>query len=201
MGALIMFTVVQFTMIGRGVATGERFSALQWLGTLIAFSAMAWLLWPSQDASGTAIPIWAAASMALAGVGWGVYSLIGRGETAPLLATTGNFARATLLALLFSLPVLALLPESMPSTGATIAAIASGAITSGIGYAIWYAALPGLTRMQASIMQLSVPAIAALGGVLFLNEVLTPRMIISTALILSGVGAAMMLQRRTVTNP
>ncbi len=194
-GALILFTLVQFTMMGRGLTTGERFGRAQWLGALTAFAAMVWLLWPAQDQPETIVPIWAVASMAAAGVGWGIYSLIGRAEAAPLLSTTGNFARAALLGVVISVPVLSVMPEAFPSAQATAAAVASGAITSGIGYAIWYAALPGLSRMQAGVMQLSVPALAALGGVWLLSEPLTPRMTVSIALVLTGVGATMFLKR------
>ncbi len=203
LGALILFTAVQFTMMGRGVAKGERLGAFQWLGVLIAFAAMVWLLWPahriSETVSETAlgnIPLWAAASMSLAGMGWGVYSLIGRGASSPLLATSGNFARAALMALILTIPIFLISPEARPAGTALIAAVTSGAITSGLGYAIWYAALPGLSRMQAGIMQLTVPALAALGGVLFLGEILTPRLMISTVLILTGVGAATLSRRK-----
>jgi len=200
LGALILFTMVQFTMMGRGVATGERLGTVQCLGALTAFGAMIWLLWPTENGNGGAVPLWAVASMSAAGMGWGVYSLIGRGVAAPLLVTAGNFARAALIALLLSLPIFFVLPEAQPKGTAILAAVTSGAITSAMGYAIWYAALQGLSRMQAGIMQLSVPALAALGGVMFLGEMLTPRLMISTLLILAGVGVATLSRRRAV-NP
>lgn len=187
-GALILFAVVQFTMMGRGVAMGERFSAVQWLGSLMAFGSMVWLLWPTAKIGGQSTSIWAIAPMIAAGIGWGVYSLIGRDAKSPLLATTGNFLRASIIALALSLPIFYWLPEALPSQTAIIAAIASGAITSGLGYAIWYAALPGFSRSQAGIMQLSVPALAAIGGVLFIGEVLTGQLIISTVVVLAGIG-------------
>lgn len=190
LGALVLFTAVQFTMMGRGITVGEQLTSLQWLGALIAFVAMIWLLWPVNNASHSLAPIWAIASMIAAGVGWGAYSLIGRQETAPLLATTGNFARAALIALCLSIPIFILSPEAAPPRNAVLAAITSGAITSGIGYAIWYAAVPSLSRMQAGIMQLSVPALAALGGIIFLNETMTPRLWVSAVLILIGVAVA-----------
>ena len=193
LGALILFTAVQFTMLGQGLVSGERLTGLQWAGTALAFSAMIWLLGPGANRPEP----WAVAAMTAAGIGWGVYSLLGRGVKAPLNATSGNFARAAIIALLLSLPIFWSFPEIKPSGTAIIAAITSGAITSGIGYAIWYAALPGLTRMQAGVMQLSVPAIAALGGVLFLGEILTSRLMISTAVILFGVGIATLERPKT----
>lgn len=186
LGALILFTAVQFTMLGQGLISGERLRPLQWTGTAMAFGAMVWLLSPGVDRPA----LWAVGAMTAAGMGWGVYSLLGRGVKAPLNATSGNFARAALIALVLSVPIFWISSEIQPSMTAVAAAIISGAITSGVGYAIWYAALPGLTRMQAGIMQLSVPAIAALGGVLFLGEVLTSRLLISTSVILLGVGIA-----------
>ena len=195
-GALILFTMVQLTMMGRGAMTGERLSLYQWLGALIAFGAMVWLLWPVQGVPDQAIPLWAVVSMSAAGIGWGMYSLIGRGAAAPLLATTGNFARAALIALVLSLPIFLARPEAWPNGPSTLAAIASGAITSGIGYALWYTALPGLTRTKAGILQLSVPAIAAIGGVILLGEVLTTRLAISALLILAGVSLVILTQRQ-----
>lgn len=193
LGALILFTAVQFTMLGQGLVSGERLSAVQWIGTATAFSAMVWLLAPGANRP----DLWAVAAMIAAGMGWGVYSLLGRGVTAPLFATTGNFVRAALIAIALSLPVFWVMPETVPNTSAIIAALTSGAITSGIGYAIWYAALPGLSRMQAGIMQLSVPAIAALGGVVFLGEILTSRLLISTSVILMGVGIATLVRPKS----
>lgn len=187
LGALILFTAVQFTMLGQGLASGERLSPVQSAGTAMAFGAMIWLLWPG-DSTGQSF--WAVSAMIAAGMGWGVYSLLGRGVKAPINATAGNFVRAAVIAIVLSLPILWISPEIQPSTSAVMAAIMSGAITSGVGYAIWYAALPGLSRMQAGIMQLSVPAIAALGGVAVLGEILTSRLIISTSIILLGVGVA-----------
>jgi len=186
LGALILFAVVQFTMMGQGLLSGERMTAWQWLGSIVAFASMVWLLSPDAEAP----PLWAVAAMSAAGFGWGVYSLLGRGTHEPLIATTGNFIRAAIMTLAISPVVFIAMPEVWPAQKAVLAAITSGAITSGVGYAIWYAVLPGLSRMQAGIMQLSVPALAAVGGVIFLAETVTPQLIIATTLILSGVGVA-----------
>lgn len=191
LGALILFAMVQFTMLGAGVQAGERLSPRQWCGAGVAFAALIWLLWPNHNSDTGQGPAYLAVlSMAAAGIGWGVYSLVGRKSPNPLLSTAGNFTRASLIALILTIPVLFLSPEIKASSHAVIAAVVSGALTSGVGYAIWYTVLPKLTRSQAGIMQLSVPAIAAIGGIIFLSEVLTQRVAISTALILLGVGLA-----------
>ncbi len=198
LGALILFTFVQFTMLGRGVFTGERLTPPQWAGAALAFIAMAWLLWPKSNALITSPSIyWALIAMSIAGVSWGAYSLIGRSATDPLKETSGNFARAALLALILTVPITLINPEPIPALPVIIAAILSGAVTSALGYAIWYAILPQLSRIQAGVMQLSVPAIAAFGGVLFLDEHLTQRLVICTALILLGVGIATTPQKST----
>ena len=197
LGALILFTWVQFTMLGRAAAIGERFSIVQWTGTILAFLALAWLLWPSENAIITGYSsILALGSMSFAGISWGIYSLIGRGATDPIAETSGNFSRATLIALIVSVPVMLFRPEPLPGTPAFLAAVTSGALTSGLGYAVWYSILPFLSRMQAGVMQLSVPAIASIGGVLLLGEVLTQRLAISTILILFGVGIATLSPRK-----
>ena len=197
LGALILFTWVQFTMLGRAAAIGERFSIVQWAGTILAFLALAWLLWPSENAITTGYSsILALGAMSFAGISWGIYSLIGRGATDPIAETSGNFSRATLIALIVSVPVMLIRPEPLPSTPAFLAAVTSGALTSGLGYAVWYSILPFLSRMQAGVMQLSVPAIASIGGVLLLGEVLTQRLAISTILILFGVGIATLSPRK-----
>ncbi|MFP4003272.1 MAG: EamA family transporter, partial [Alphaproteobacteria bacterium] len=131
--------------------------------------------------------------MGLAGSAWGVYSLMGRGERDPVAGTARNF--------LFTVPLALALFLAGPSWGeaqwAGIAlAVTSGALTSGLGYVIWYAALPGLTPMSASVVQLSVPAVAAAGGILFLGELLTLRLLIATVLILGGIYVTVRAARR-----
>lgn len=199
LGALILFAMVQFTMLGAGLQAGERLSPLQWYGTGLAFAALVWLLWPHHNEAANQAPAYLAiVSMAAAGIGWGVYSLVGRKSPNPLLSTAGNFTRASLIALVLTIPALFFSPEINTSSYALIAAVVSGALTSGVGYAIWYAVLPKLSRSQAGIMQLSVPAIASIGGILFLGEVLTPRVAISTGLILLGVGLATLSKKQPI---
>ncbi|MEO0449368.1 MAG: DMT family transporter [Pseudomonadota bacterium] len=188
MGAIILFAMVQITMLGWGLARGEVLSALQWSGFVIAVIALIWLVSPGLEAP----PFWAAAMMAIAGMGWGAYSLIGRSVTDATAATAGNFVRASVLALPCLGAALALFPEPRPPMDGVVIAIASGAITSGLGYVIWYQALKGLTATRAGIAQLSVPAIAAIGGVVFLSEPVTLRFTLATMAILSGVALAVL---------
>lgn len=199
LGALILFASVQMTMLGWGLKQGERLSAVQAGGLVLAVGALTWLLLPGAIAADRGGPVsppgWASAAMAVSGMAWGVYSLIGRGARLPTAATAGNFWRASLLALALSLPVLLLRPESGPSAVGIACAIASGAIASGLGYAVWYAALPGLRATQAGIAQLSVPALATAGGIVLLGEPLTWRLGIATALVLTGVGLATLTRR------
>ena len=178
-GALILFGVVQITMISVGVAKGARPMPLQWLGVVIAFGGLSYLLAPGLSAP----PLKGAALMALAGLGWGVYSLMGKGETDPVAGTARNF----LLAAPLSFALLLWPGETHAELGGVALAVASGALASGAGYVIWYAALKGLTTMSASVVQLAVPAIAALGGILFLSEAMTPRLAIASILILGGI--------------
>lgn len=185
-GALILFALVQITMIGWGLAQGERLTPARWLGLLLAICGLVWLLLPGLDAP----PLAGAGLMALSGIAWGIYSLRGRGKPAPTASTAGNFLRAAILALLIALPLLFLLPETPPSPAGITYAILSGAVTSGLGYAIWYAALRDLTASLAGIAQLTVPALAALGGMLALGEPLTPRFLSATTAILLGVALA-----------
>lgn len=185
-GAVILFAVVQVTMIGFGIAKGERPAPLQWAGLTLAFAALIWLVSPGVEAPS----LIATLSMTMAGIGWGIYSLLGRGGGNPTAATTGNFIRAAIIAGLVSPGILYVSPEVLPSPRGATLAILSGAVTSGLGYAIWYTALKGLTATRASIAQLSVPAIAAAGGVMFLNEPITLRFALATTLILAGVAMA-----------
>ena len=191
MGAIIMFAMVQISMLGWGLYRGERMTALQWSGFALAVCALIWLVSPSLEAP----PLWAAGMMSLAGLGWGVYSLLGRGEGDPTAATAGNFIWASLLAL----PVLGLVllfqPEPAPPLSGIMMAITSGALTSGLGYVIWYQALKQLSASRAGIAQLSVPALAALGGVLFLAEPITLRFALATSGILIGIALAALTVR------
>ena len=180
-GALLLFGAVQATMITVGVIRGERLSALQTAGLLLAYAGLVDLVLPGLSAP----PFQSAALMLAAGAAWGVYSLRAKGAGDPMAVTAGNFLRAVPMALLVS--VIAIPQRSVDLTGA-VYAIASGAITSGLGYAIWYTALRDLRATVAATVQLSVPVIAAAGGVLLLSEPLTVRLMLATALILGGVG-------------
>jgi drug/metabolite transporter (DMT)-like permease len=190
-GAIILFAVVQITMLGWAIGHGERPTGLQWLGLTIALAALVWLVSPSVEAP----PLLAALAMAVAGIGWGAYSLLGKGAGDPTRATAGNFIRASLIAAVLAVlavPAFMLYPETIPSMNGVVLAIASGAITSGLGYAIWYTALKDLTSTRAGIAQLSVPAIAAIGGVMFLSEPITLRFALASGAILGGVALAVL---------
>ena len=191
LGALVLFASVQLTMIGWALVRGDRLGVLQWSGLALASAALVWLLSPG----GAAPPPLAVAAMLAAGIGWGAYSLIGRSATQPTAATAGNFLRAGLIALALTPLVLIAAPEALPSRTALLAAIASGALASGLGYAIWYGALPGLGRAQAGALQLSVPPLAALGGTVFLSEPLTVRLVLATLAILAGVSLVLFTAR------
>ncbi len=190
-GALLLFGAVQTTMLLWGWHRGERLSALQGSGIALALCGLVGLVFPGISAP----PLQAAALMLGAGLAWGIYSLRGRGGTNPLSATTGNFFRAVPLALLAS----ALLREQFHFDARGVAfACTSGALTSGVGYAIWYAALRDLDATRAAVVQLCVPALAAAGGVLFLGENLGLRLIMASLAILGGVGLAIAGRRRPI---
>lgn len=182
-GALILFGFVQITMIGGAVAAGERPTARQWTGLLLAGGGLVYLLLPGISAP----PLGSALLMAVAGTGWGVYSLRGRGARAPITETRANFLRAVPLAVAVSL---ATAPALHVELEGALLAIASGALASGLGYTIWYAALPRLTSMSAGVVQLSVPVLAALAGVLLLSESVTFRLGASGVVVLGGIALA-----------
>lgn len=186
-GALILFGSVQLTMMTAALAAGERPRPLEWAGYGLALLGLGGLVAPGLDAP----PVGAALLMALAGVAWGVYTLRGRGATDPLGETAANFGRALPFVLLT-----ALVPGPRHASGQGVAlAITSGAVASGLGYALWYRALPGLTAARAATLQLAVPVLAALGGVAFLGEALTPRLLVSSVLVLGGIGLAVRARR------
>jgi drug/metabolite transporter (DMT)-like permease len=189
-GALILFAAVQITMVGAALLSGDRPHRLEWIGLLLALLGLVYLLLPGLAAP----PLGAAAMMVLAGVCWGVYSLRGRKAGSALTDTASNFLRCVPATLAVSIWFADGI--SLSSKGVVIAII-SGAIASGLGYVVWYAALRELTATRAATVQLSVPVIAALGGVLFLAEGLTMRLILSSALILGGIGLAILGSRDT----
>jgi len=179
-GALLLFGAVQATMLGVGLARGTRWSALQSAGLVLALAGLVGLLLPGLSAP----PPLPAALMLLAGVAWGVYSLRGRGVADPTAATAGNFIRAVpfaLLACLIALPWL-----RVDAAGAAYALV-SGAITSGLGYAAWYAALRGLSPQAAASSQLAVPVITAGAGLVLLDEAVGLRLVLGSLAVLGGI--------------
>jgi len=189
-GALILFGAVQLTMLGAGLGSGERFGPVAWLGFVLAAGGLVYLVLPGVAAP----PLLGAVLMAIAGVAWGVYSLRGRGVADPLAATARNFLRAVPLALALSLVFVA--RAHADATGIALA-VASGALTSGLGYVVWYAALARLSAMQAATVQLSVPLLAAIGGVLLLSEAITPRLAAASVAILGGIAIVLSQKSRS----
>lgn len=182
-GALILFFCVQATMIGWGLWGGHKPQMLEWLGLTIAFMAFIGLVSPGT----TAPDFWASLLMVASGIAWGIYSLRGRGTASPLEATAGNFIRTIPMALGLLLVMMGHLELSLFGV---IMALASGAITSALGYALWYECLKSLTPSKAAIIQLSAPAIATLGGIALLGEPLTLRLALCSIAILGGVALA-----------
>jgi drug/metabolite transporter (DMT)-like permease len=190
-GALVLFGTVQITMIAAGLRAGERPSASEWLGLAAASAGLVWLVMPGLSTSPSTTGV---ALMSVAGIAWGLYSLLGRDSTAPAADVTGTFIRLVPA----TLAVTALVWPSVHVSlrGAALAGV-SGAVTSGGGYVIWYYALRRLTAMRASILQLSVPALAALAGTLVLAEPMTVRLVTAAALILGGVALSIGGRGRT----
>lgn len=191
-GALILFSSVQATMIGKSLIEGDRPSWLEWLGLLTAFGAFVWLVSPGLAAPD---PI-AAAAMALSGIAWGFYSLRGRGLPDPLKATSDNFLRSVAFVVPLGLVVLLSGQPVHQSAAGLALAILSGAVTSGLGYALWYQALKQIGATQGAIVQLTVPVIAAIGGTVFLAESWTLRLAVCSALILGGVALAIVAKQK-----
>lgn len=183
-GALLLFGAVQVTMHAYGAWSGERLGGAQALGVLVAAAGLLGLLLPGL----TAPPLGSACAMLGAGVAWGVYSLRGKASGDPTADTAGNFLRAVPMALLLAL--VAAKPIGLDRVGVACA-IVSGAIASGLGYAVWYAVLPSLRATTAASVQLSVPVIAALGGVLLLGEPVSVRLVLASVAVLGGVALAL----------
>jgi drug/metabolite transporter (DMT)-like permease len=191
-GALLLFGAVQATMIGWGLWSGERLARLQWLGLGLAMAGLVGLMLP-----GLAAPSWdGALLMAVSGAAWGVYSLRGKGAGDPTLVTAGNFWRAAVFALVLSGVTHA--GASWDADGVAYA-VASGALTSGLGYAFWYSVLPALKATQAATLQLSVPVLAALGGVVLLGEVVTMAFVLASLAVLGGIALVIWGKRASVS--
>lgn len=179
-GALILFGSVQITMIAYSLASGKKMSAMEWLGVIMALFGFLYLMLPGAETPSLSGFI----LMTISGIGWGTYSILGKTTKNPLQDTAYNFLRTIpfLLLLLYFI-----MQENHYNTKGILLALFSGVVTSGLGYIIWYAALKGLTTIQASIVQLFVPVLAAVGGFLFVNEVISLRLLVSALLILGGI--------------
>jgi drug/metabolite transporter (DMT)-like permease len=188
-GALILFGIVQLTMIGSGMINGIRPTPLEWTGLALAFGGLVLLVLPGIE---TPDPV-SALLMAIAGVAWGLYSLRGRGVANPIAATADNFLRSVPMA---AVVMLAMLPWAHATPTGVLLACGSGAIASGVGYSIWYLALRSLTPTRAAIVQLSVPVLTAIAGVIILSEVATSRLVIAGGAIVGGIGVAILGRRR-----
>lgn len=189
-GALLLFGAVQATMLGHGLWRGERLRGWQWAGFVLAVAGLLGLLLPGV----TAPPPLAALLMVGAGVAWGVYSLRGKGAGNPTLVTASNFVRAVPFALVASLIAW---PWFQVDARGVMFAAASGALTSGLGYAVWYAALPRLSATTAATVQLSVPVLTALAGVVLLGEQLTLRLALTALAILGGIALVVLTAQRS----
>jgi drug/metabolite transporter (DMT)-like permease len=189
MGALILFGSVQATMIVSAIAAGERPQLLEWTGLLIALAGLVYLVLPGLGSP----PVFSSILMAFAGVAWGFYTLRGRKSANPLGDTAGNFIRTVPMIVLASLPFLSQIHYSKRGI---LFAVLSGTVASGVGYAVWYAALKFHTATRAAILQLSVPVLAAIGGVVLLSEYITIRLLAAGFLILGGIGLAIFARRK-----
>lgn len=185
MGALILFGAVQLTLISLAVRAGQKLDWLEWLGLVIAFSGFVYLVLPTLSSPSLLGFI----LMTLAGISWGMYTWRGKVSTKPLFATTSNFVRTLpmLLVILLIIYISAEPTTTKPQSEGIVLAVTSGAIMSGLGYAIWYAVLPYLSASSAAVLQLLVPIIATIGGVTFANESITLHLIIATLSVLGGV--------------
>jgi len=189
-GALLLFASVQLSMIAWGLFKGERLSPMQTLGSALALAGLVGLLLPGAS---TTPAIAASLLMILSGIAWGAYSLLGRGSSDPLAATAGSFIRAMPIAAVLCLAAFPSLAWDRPGV---IYALLSGGLTSGVGYAIWYAVLPRLAATQAASIQLSVPLLTALAGSLLLSEPLTGRLLVAGLTILGGIVLVLLARSR-----
>lgn len=189
-GALLLFGAVQATMIGYGIWAGERLVKLQIVGLVLALGGLVGLLLPGLSAPS----LYGSVLMLGAGVAWGIYSLRGKGAGNPIKVTAGNFLRAVPIAIILS--ILLLKDASLDAAGFWYA-VSSGALASGIGYAIWYTTLPALRATTAATVQLSVPVIAALGGIVFLDEPITLRLALASIATLGGIALVILEKQRT----
>jgi drug/metabolite transporter (DMT)-like permease len=193
MGALILFMSVQVTMIGAALKSGENLKPVQWVGLAAAIGGFIYLVLPGISAPD---PL-GGLLMGVSGIAWGVYSIRGKKIKAPVAMTAGNFTRSVPLAIIASAVVFSTI--HLEPLGILLAVI-SGIVTSGLGYVLWYKVLHSLTTTQASALQLTVPIIAALGGVIFLSEQVSVRLIIASVLILGGVALSIVKRKLKVAS-
>jgi drug/metabolite transporter (DMT)-like permease len=179
-GALILFGAVQITMILVGLISGNKLHYFEWVGVIVAFSGFVYLVMPGVSAPS----LIGFLLMSISGIAWGGYTLLGRGSANPLSDTYYNFLRSLPLVIIL---VIVTIQYSTMSQEGILLAILSGGIASGVGYTIWYAALGGLSGIQAAVVQLLVPVIAAIGGVMFVDEALSFRLVLASIIILGGV--------------
>jgi len=179
-GALILFGCVQLTMILAALVKGEKPKILEWVGMCVALGGLIYLVFPGL----TSPPLFSSALMAFAGISWGIYTLRGKGSSDPLGDTTGNFVRSAPMIIIAVLPFLS--GMHLSGTGILLAVL-SGAAASGIGYTVWYTVLKHHTTTRSAVLQLAVPVLAAAGGIIFLSETLTVRLLTAAVLILSGI--------------
>ena len=191
LGALILFGVVQITMFAGSVIVAEATPPRRWIGAGVSLAGLAWLLWPG---AGSTVSLGHAALMAISGVGWGLYSLAGRGSGDALAGTAANFILAAPLGVALGL-ALQTGPVEINTHGVIVAMVA-GAITSGLGYALWYTVLPKLASTEAAVAQLTVPVIAMAGGMVLLGEDLSLRFVLASMLVLGGVALSVIRPRR-----
>ena len=187
LGALVLFGGVQITMFAGAILSGDRPPLLRWVGSALALLGLAWLVWPG-DAAAPPVPV---ALMVAAAIGWGVYSLLGRGAGDALGETAANFICAAPVAL----AVWIVISDAVDPRGAALAVV-SGAVTSGLGYALWYAVLPKLERTVAALLQLTVPVIAVAGGAVLIGEEITLRLVLASLVILGGVAIGLIGPRQ-----
>ena len=187
-GALLLFGAVQATMISRGLRKGEHLDAIQVVGLIVAISGLTVFLLPGLSAP----PLFDSVIMLIAGIAWGIYSLRGRGETHPVGATAGNFLRAVPFAVVLVVGRPWIKLDALGVFYATL----SGAITSALGYVIWYRALPGLRAASAATVQLSVPVLAATGGIILLGERISLRYVLASLAVLGGIALVVIEKQR-----
>jgi len=188
-GALILFGGVQVTMFAGAILSGEAVPARRWAGSALALAGLALMFWPGGSGG---VSLVHGLAMAAAAVGWGIYSLLGRGVSDPVSATAAAFLGAVPLALVAM--ALGPAPLSLDAGGVALAVV-SGAVTSGLGYALWYAVVPQLGATRAALWQLSVPVIAVLGGALILSEPVGLRLVVASGLVVGGIALGLVGRR------